>query len=42
VDFSLLDKAIVLNPHRVMVLRTARKKPHACPIKSKAAAQATA
>jgi len=41
-DFSLLDKAVVLNPCRVKVLNTDRKKPHACPITSTAAAQATA
>ncbi|HUW64876.1 MAG TPA: IS200/IS605 family accessory protein TnpB-related protein [Spirochaetia bacterium] len=42
-DFSLLDKAVVLNPHRMRVLNTPRKKPP-IPIrkKSKAAVQTTA
>ncbi len=38
IDFSLLDKAIFLNPRRVRVLDTPRKKPRAVQSKRKAAA----
>ena len=45
-DFSTLDKAVLLNPKRIRVLNTARKKPvvrhKKKAVKSKAAAQATA